>query len=427
MNNLQENTTLMANDLEACLISVLFNHQDKQGYIFDNAESSFFQDADFARIFEIAKAVYTQNGCVSNVDVYEKDNSLNRVLTQVITEPLAYGAMTSHYCKKLYERRLALMIKEAKDEKELEEIKEFKRKYVTLDFKVRHISDGVDTFEETYKNKMKRSVTTGYTALDEKIGSFMGGDFIALGGCTGMGKTAVALNIANMLCLQDKKVLYFSLEMTLEQLQNRFVCMVMGLDGRKFRSFEFSDEEMKKYKNGLAGLKDWNLDVVCDFALTPEKMKIYAENQKRKGLDFIILDYLGLMTAQGNKSLYEKTTMLSRQVKLIATELEIPILVLVQLNRDMKNRAEKRPMLSDIRESGAIEQDADFVLFAYRDAMYNEAANKNDLELIIAKNRHGENNVIAKLDFDLKTQTIKDKWNEKFTKETEPKQTNWWQ
>ena len=187
------------------------------------------------------------------------------------------------------------------------------------------------------------------------------------------------------------------------------------------------EKEMERYKEGLKGLKEWNLDVVCDFSLTPEKMKIYAENQKKKGLDFIILDYLGLMSTSGNRSLYEKMTLLSRQVKLIATELEIPILVLVQLNREMKNRAEKRPVLSDIRESGAIEQDADYVLFAYRDAMYNPQASMNDLELIIAKNRHGENNVIAKLDFDLKTQTIKDKWDDTTIKKTEPKQTHWWQ
>jgi replicative DNA helicase len=422
-----ELTTLMANDLEACLINVLLTHHDKQGYIFDNCEATFFKDAQLSRIFEIAASIYAQNGCATNVDVFEKDRSLGDTISAVITQPIAYASMTSYYCKKLYERRLEALISEAKSENELEAVKEFKRKYATLDYKIKHISDGVEDFEEKYTKKQKNSVMTGYSALDEKIGSFMGGDFIALGGCTGMGKTAVALNIANMLCLQDKKVLYFSLEMTLEQLQNRFVCMVMGLDGRKFRSFGFNKQEMELYKTGLKGLKEWNLDVVCDFALTPEKMKIYAENQKRKGLDFIILDYLGLMSTSGNRSLYEKMTLLSRQVKLIATELEIPILVLVQLNREMKNRAEKRPVLSDIRESGAIEQDADYVLFAYRDWMYNPQASQNDIEIIIAKNRHGENNVIAKLDFDLKTQTIKDKWNDTTIQETEPKQTNWWQ
>lgn len=423
----QDPTTLICNDLEACLLNVLFTYPDKQGYIFENADYTFFQNGIYAEIFKTAQGIFNKNGIVTNVDVAEEKISLSKTLAEVLTQPLAYNSMTSHYCKKLYERRLKELISEAKTEEQLEDVKEFKRKYGTLEYKIKHISDGVDDFEERYKNRQKHSVTTGYMALDDKIGSFMGGDYIALGGCTGMGKTATALNLANMLCLQDKKVLYFSLEMTLEQLQNRFTCMVMGLDGRKFRSFGFTKDEMEKYKNGLKGLKDWNLDVVCDFTLTPEKLKIYAENQKKKGLDFIILDYLGLMSGYGNKSLYEKMTNLSRQTKLIATELEIPILVLVQLNRDMKARQEKRPVLSDIRESGAIEQDADFVLFAYRDYMYNAAANPNDLEIIIAKNRHGETNARAILDFDLKTQCIKDKWNDTTTtNKAEPKQDYWW-
>lgn len=422
----QDLTTHICNDLEACLLNVMFTYHDKQGYIFSNADPTFFQNPVYAEIFKIAQKQFEENGIATNVTVFNANKRLNSIITEVCSEPFASGCLISHYCKELYKRRLNELIAEAKSEEQLEEVKEFKRKYGTLEYKIKHISDSVDDFEELYKRKQKHSVTTGYMALDDKIGSFMGGDYIALGGCTGMGKTAIALNIANMLCLQDKKVLYFSLEMTLEQLQNRFTCMVMGLDGRKFRSFGFSKDEMEKYKNGLKGLKDWNLDVVCDFSLTPEKLKIYAENQKKKGLDFIILDYLGLMSGYGNKSLYEKMTNLSRQIKLIATELEIPILVLVQLNRDMKNRQEKRPVLSDIRESGAIEQDADYVLFAYRDAMYNPMAAANDLEIIIAKNRHGENNAIAKLDFDLKTQTIKDKWNDRETYKTEPKQVYWW-
>ena len=423
----QDLTTHIFNDLEACLLNVLLTYHDKQGYIFENADYTFFQNPIFSEIFKIAQPIFVQKGIVTNVDIAEKNIKLSNSIMEICTQVGASSCLVSYYCKKLYERRLKELISEAKTEEQLEEVREFKRKYGTLEYKIKHISDGVDDFEERYQKKQKNSVTTGYMALDEKIGSFMGGDYIALGGCTGMGKTAIALNIANMLCLQDKKVLYFSLEMTLEQLQNRFTCMIMGLDGRKFRSFGFNKDEMEKYKAGLKGLKDWNLDVVCDFNLTPEKMKIYAENQKKKGLDFIILDYLGLMSGYRNKSLYEKMTNLSRSVKLIATELEIPVLVLVQLNRDMKARQEKRPVLSDIRESGAIEQDADFVLFAYRDYMYNTTANPNDLEIIIAKNRHGENNARAILDFDLKTQCIKDKWNDTTTTDnTEPQQVYWW-
>jgi len=385
----------------------MFLNSDKQGYIFENCDGTFFNNPLYANVFRIAKDVYTKRGIVSNVDVVAEDTRLNETVTTLMIEPPGFASMISVYCRKLYEQRLNELIAQSKTEKDIAYIQDFKQKYATLDYKVKHISSGADKARERYYKGRSNLMSTGYVALDEKIGSFMGGDYIALGGGTGMGKTAIALNIANMLCMQDKKVLYFSLEMPLEQLQSRFVCMVMGLECHKFRSFDFTEEEMDTYIKGLNGLKEWNLDIVCDFNLTPEKMKIYAENQKKKGLDFIILDYLGLMNGYGNKSLYEKATNISRQIKLIATELEVPILVLVQLNRDLKNRPDKRPILPDIRESGAIEQDADFVLFAYRDCVYNSDSDPNELEIIIAKNRHGESNTVAKLDFDLKTQVIR--------------------
>ena len=135
-------------------------------------------------------------------------------------------------------------------------------------------------------------------------------------------------------------------------------------------------------------------------------MHTYLQKGKEKGLNFAIIDYLGLINGYESKTLYEKTTLISRRIKQYAGEFDIPILVLVQLNRDLKNRQEKRPQLSDIRESGAIEQDSDFVLFAHREGYYNQEVSQNELEIIIAKNRHGANNKIVKLNFDLNTQLI---------------------
>ena len=150
--------------------------------------------------------------------------------------------------------------------------------------------------------------------------------------------------------------------------------------------------------------------VLCDYNLTVEKLKVYAQEQKKTGLDFIIIDYLGLLNGYNNKGLYEKSTIISRKLKLLATELDIPILVLVQLNRSLKDRADKRPILSDIRESGAIEQDADYVLFAHREYVYTQDESMiNDLEILIAKNRHGLSDVCCNLHFNLETQEITDK------------------
>ena len=208
--------------------------------------------------------------------------------------------------------------------------------------------------------------------------------------------------------MQNKNVLYFSLEVPLEQLQNRFVCMLQGLSSSKYRSFGFNLMEMQKYKEGLSTLNQWNLNVVKDYSLTVDKMRMYIEKQKNNGLDFVILDYLGLMQGFNNKSLYEKTTIISRQIKVMATDYDIPILALVQLNRDLKNRQNKRPILSDIRESGAIEQDADFILFVHRQGIYDSNINPRELDLIIAKNRHGQSNTTLRFDFNLSTQEIKE-------------------
>lgn len=400
----------MHNDNESCLLNILLTSPEKQSYIFENTDISFFEDGYNRNVFRIAEKYYKKNGIVSNVDIVEENPALNKTVTDLLLIPVAFNSMVTTYCKKLYEKRLNHLVSQAKTEEDLEAVKDFKQQYGSLDYRIRHISDEVDNFENEYKENAKNSITTGYNSFDEKIGSFMPGDYIALGGTTGMGKTAIALNLANMLSLQDKKVLYFSLEMPFKQIQNRFACMIMGLNAHKYRSYGFSVEELEKYKIALKSLKEWNLNVVCDFNISCEKMKNYIINQKKQGLDFVILDYLGLMSGFGNKSLYEKMSNLSRQVKLIAVEQEVPILVLVQLNRDLNKRQEKRPVLSDIRESGAIEQDADFVLFAYRDFLYNPEADKTDLELIIAKNRHGESNSISKLKFDLSTQLISERW-----------------
>ena len=129
-------------------------------------------------------------------------------------------------------------------------------------------------------------------------------------------------------------------------------------------------------------------------------------------VDFIVIDYLGLLSGYGNKSSYERVSALSRNIKVMATELNVPVLVLVQLNRDSKSRENKRPVLTDIRESGAIEQDAGFVLFAYRDYMFSgDYDKKDDLEIIVAKNRHGISNVTCFLDINLNTQEISNKIN----------------
>lgn len=395
------------NELENKVLYILLAYPEKQEFIINNLEERFFQDKLNSMIFNEAKRLYLNNEEIDKTIIVEnlKNNDIAFRLDEIDCD-FANSVFAAKYCKLIFKRYMENLIKDAKTEADYNEIKKLKEHYLFEENKILHISDNTKDFDKIYEEKRKTTIFTYYSKLDSVVGSFMGGDYIALGGSTGTGKTSIALNLARQACIQDKTVLYFSLEMPIEQLQNRFVCMNEELPASKYRSFGYNLTEMMKYKQGLENLKEWNLHVVADYNLTPDKIRTYIQEQKKKKLDFVIIDYLGLIQGYNNKSLYEKTTVISRRIKLIATEFNIPILVLVQLNRNFKDREDKRPMLSDIRESGAIEQDSDFVLFAHRPEQCGTESEKDCLEIIVAKNRHGVSQKIVALDFDLKTQLI---------------------
>lgn len=412
----------MINEAENNILAIMLSNQEKQNYIFTKCKEEFFNDVINRKIFKSAKNLFEKGLDVDNVTIYEdceKSKSIGDRLILLLTETFANSLSIKSYCSILAKDYIDRLVKNAKSVEEFEKVEELKKSYLLFENEnIKHISAGVEEFKTEYDKKKNKLLVTGYEQLDKYIGSLQGGDYIALGGTTGSGKTAFALNLAKYICAQGANVLYCSLEMPLKQLQNRFASLTAGLNASKFRSLGFTKEELDKYQEALNTLKEWNLFTLCDYNMTVEKLKVYAEEQKKKGLDFLIIDYLGLLNGHDNKSLYEKMTILSRKVKLLATELDIPVLVLVQLNRDSKSRnsQDKKPLLSDIRESGAIEQDADIVLFTYRPYIeYKDSqaaeAHKKDFEIIIAKNRHGETNKICELEFNLETQEINNKQN----------------
>ena len=410
------------NEAEFNLLSVMLQYPNKQALIFDSCSPEFFKDRINKLIFHTASILYGNGGEIDNVTIFEKIKSeasqkltkdAGERLVECLTASTATTALTKKYCEILYQGHINYLVENAKTEKDFEAIEAYRNMYSMSDVKVKQISSGVEEFDKLYESHKNNRIITGYDCLDQALGSFCGGDYIALGACTGAGKTTIALNLSRMMCLQGRKVLFCSLEMPIEQLRNRFNCINTGLDARKYRTCGFTPEELERYKLGLSELDQWSLYILCDYNLTVEKLKAYATEQKKNfGLDFIVIDYLGLLSGYGNKSSYERVSALSRNIKVMATELNVPVLVLVQLNRDSKSRENKRPVLTDIRESGAIEQDADFVLFAYRDYMFSGDYNKkDDLEIIVAKNRHGISNVTCFLDINLNTQEISNKTN----------------
>ncbi len=237
-------------------------------------------------------------------------------------------------------------------------------------------------------------VATGFTDLDERTSGFQPGDLIIVAGRPSMGKTAFALNIAEHVALDGKlPVAVFSMEMAGTQLAMRLLGSTGRLDQHKLRTGRLDDNDWPRLTNALGRLNDAQIFIDESAALTALELRARARrlHRQHKGLGLIVVDYLQLMssTSQGENRATEISE-ISRSLKALAKELNVPLVALSQLNRSLEQRPNKRPVMSDLRESGAIEQDADVILFIYRDEVYNDASqDKGIAEIIIGKQRNG--------------------------------------
>ena len=211
-----------------------------------------------------------------------------------------------------------------------------------------------------------------------------------------MGKTAFVLNIAQHVAFrQNLTVAIFSLEMSKEQLVNRLFSLESHVDAQILRTGNLSDTDWEKLIEGAGTIGSSRMIIDDTSGITISEMRSKCRKYKLEmGLDLVIIDYLQLMSGSNsrrNESRQQEISEISRSLKGLARELNVPVIALSQLSRAVEQRTDKRPMLSDLRESGAIEQDADVVMFLYRDDYYNEDSEKRNIaECIIAKNRHGE-------------------------------------
>ena len=230
---------------------------------------------------------------------------------------------------------------------------------------------------------------TGFLALDTKLRGLKPGHMTVIGARPSMGKTSFGMNIAVNVAMQDKVVAAFSLEMNEEDIVRRAVmstALYSDIDAQS------GDPKQVASAAETAGTLSKTKLYVIDDALTVDKMKArcYAIRQQEKALDLVVIDYLGLIQGRGkSRDRVSEVSEISRSVKLMARELNVPVLILSQLSRNPEQRNDHRPMLSDLRESGAIEQDADEVLFLYRPAVYDTSKDEKEATVIIAKNRNG--------------------------------------
>ena len=268
-----------------------------------------------------------------------------------------------------------------------------------------HIKDAIaraqEQLEELAKNKSAiTGVPTGFADLDKATAGLHPGELIIVAARPGMGKTAFALNIATYAAQSTKKaVAIFNLEMPAEQIVNRMRSAVGQVDSHRIQTGQLNNDDWKRINEANSQLAETNIQIVDDAGITASEIKAKCRSlaNKEEGLGLVIIDYLQLVTSGGRRpdSRQQEVSEISRAFKTMAMELKVPVIALAQLNRSVEQRKEdKRPVLSDLRESGSIEQDADLVLFIHRNDYYKakgqlEAEKNVVADIIIAKHRKG--------------------------------------
>ena len=238
-------------------------------------------------------------------------------------------------------------------------------------------------------------LSTGYSDLDHMITGLNKSDFILIAARPAVGKTAFALNIASNVAKQSgKAVAIFSLEMSKEQLAQRLLSAEALVELQKLLTGSLTDDDWVKIARATQTLAASGIYVDDNAIVTVPEIK--AKLRRIKNLGLVVIDYLQLMTSgRSIQNRVQEVSEITRNLKLMAKELNVPVITLSQLSRSIESRSEHKPMLSDLRESGSIEQDADIVMFLHREALYNEAESVNDAKCIVAKNRHGETGTIS--------------------------------
>ncbi|MBX9403263.1 replicative DNA helicase [Lysobacter sp. BMK333-48F3] len=257
------------------------------------------------------------------------------------------------------------------------------------------LSEAFDVLQTRYANGgAVTGLPTGYTEFDEMTAGLQNTDLLILAARPAMGKTTFALNIAEHVAFRTKKaVAVFSMEMSASQLALRLISSVGRVNAQRLRSGQLEDEDWARVTGAIRQLREVKIFIDDTPGLSPDVLRAKSRRLKREhDLGLIVIDYLQLMSVPGNsENRATEISEISRSLKHLAKELNLPVIALSQLNRSLEQRADKRPVMADLRESGAIEQDADIIIFIYRDDYYNKetSPDKGLAEVIIGKQRSG--------------------------------------
>ena len=397
-------------EYERQILSMIIGSDDnteKQKHILSHLIDDMFTNKIYREIFRTLKDLEKSKKEINIANLIENSNKehIKQYSIDLNKEYITNGNC-DFYINKLVDNYVSNLVSESSDLEDYKKIQLIKDKY-TVKKRTKPIADKTEYLFLEYINKWESAIKTYFPSIDKVIGSLQGGDIFIIGGSTGMGKTCFMLNLVMNMALRKKKILLFSLEMSMSQLQNRIISMQTGINSRKFRDFSLSDDEIRIYNNYINSdkFKKLNIDVVTDYDITIEKIREIVLSSES---EIVFIDYLGLIKSSSKANSYERISAISRELKLLALEVDKPFVILHQLSRIKDDRKNKRPMISDLRDSGQIEQDADFIGFVFRPYYFDKTADPRTFEFLNAKSRHTAIKYQTYLLFDGEKQKITD-------------------
>lgn len=403
---------------ESVLGSVLLS-ADAANIALEKLHAEDFYKPSHQRMFEVIQALFDANEPIDAITVSEglrRDGSLDRMggieaLTNLIdsvptTSNAEYyaGIVEEHSLRRRLMRvgsEIGVIAGEMTDP--IEEVVD-KSEQAVFAVAERRVGDGLQVIDDLLgpaiekAEELQRSgsevtgISTGFRDLDRKLAGLHPTNLVIVAARPGMGKTALALNVAQNVALGGNTVAIFSLEMSREEVVTRMLCAKGRIDSQRLRTGRLAEADFTKLSNAAGALYKQNIFVDDSPGLTVTEIRAKCRRLRRRpGLDLVVVDYLQLMNGSGQENRQQEIAMISRSLKSLARELNLPIIALSQLNRGVEAREDKRPRLGDLRESGAVEQDADVVMFIYRDEYYypEKLESKGVAEVVIAKHRQG--------------------------------------
>jgi len=406
-------------DAEESILGAVLLSADAANIALERLHAEDFYKPAHQRMFEVIQQLFDANEPIDAVTVSEglrRDGSLDRIggidyLTRLI-DMVPTTSNAEYYADIVEEHSLRRRLMRVGADigaiagQMVEPIDEVVDKAEQAVFAVaeRHVGDGLQPIDELLGPAIEKAeeiqrngqevtgISTGFRDLDRKLAGLHPTNLVVVAARPGMGKSSLAFNIAQNVALAGNSVAIFSMEMSREEIVTRLLCSKGRIDSQRLRTGKLTEADFTKLSNAAGALYKQNIYVDDSAGMTVTEIRAKCRRLRRRpGLDLVVVDYLQLMNGSGQENRQQEIAMISRSLKSLARELNVPIIAVSQLNRGVEAREDKRPRLGDLRESGAVEQDADVVMFIYRDEYYypEKIESKGVAEVVIAKHRQG--------------------------------------